>query len=145
MAKPGSGPEHAPRAIAPTAVRYIKLGPGGAWFAHALANDLIELGHASVSDRIARTGDIAALRAAFVAAGFAKNAAAFANEVAQFVTLPPSTLWITFQRGLMWWAFAAGDLIERRRRPRRPRPPADRAMALDRHLRPAAANGNAVG
>ena len=60
-----------------TEVRYIKLGPAGAWFEHALANDMIELGHACISDNLARTADAVQLRKAFRANGHGKAATAF--------------------------------------------------------------------
>lgn len=98
--------------IDPSHVRYIKLGPGGAWFDHALAHNLIELGHAAIPPALARGGDRAAIRAAFAAGGHAKNATDFSREVVDFATLPATALWITFERGLLWWAFAAPGLIE---------------------------------
>ncbi len=45
---------HVTGALAPPAVRYIKLGPGGAWVDHALRHHLLELGH---SANISCTGD----------------------------------------------------------------------------------------
>ncbi|MEJ0061540.1 MAG: restriction endonuclease [Terricaulis sp.] len=98
--------------ITPTTVRYIKLGPAGTWFKHALSNNFIELGHAAVSHEMAQAADPTALRAAFVAAGAEANATAFANEILAFTTLPETALWITFERGLMWWAFAEPELVD---------------------------------
>lgn len=101
-----------PPPINPTDVRYIKLGPGGAWFEHALAANLIELGHAAISLHLARSGDHGAIHAAFVAAGHTQSATNFTREVLDFATLPPTALWITLERGLLWWAFALPEVID---------------------------------
>lgn len=101
-----------PTPINPTDVRYIKLGPGGAWFEHALAANLIELGHAAISPQLARSGDHGAIHAAFVAAGHTQSATNFTREVLDFATLPPTALWITLERGLLWWAFALPEVID---------------------------------
>lgn len=98
--------------VAPGDVRYIKLGPGGAWFDHARENNLLELGHQVVSHDLSRARDKAAIRTAFVENGSDKAATDFAREVWEFVHLPKGSLWITFARGLMWWCEAGEKVFE---------------------------------
>lgn len=112
MAGTRNDPKRELAPINPTHVRYIKLGPGGAWFEHAVASNLIELGHAAISSDLARSGDHKAISAAFVAAGHAASATNFTREVLDFVTLPQTALWITLERGLLWWAFALPDVTD---------------------------------
>lgn len=90
-------------------VRYIKLGPGNAWFDHAVTNNLLELGHRDLPHEVAQGGDYEAIRKA-VAAYKPNKATSFATEVHAFYTLPPGSLWITFADKRMWWA-TAGDQV----------------------------------
>lgn len=93
--------------IEPTDVRYIKLGPGGAWVDRCLDEGLIEIGHHGVVHDLANAGDWEAVRAHFVGQGASPGKASdFTRELRDFYTLPDTTLWITTARGRLWWAFA---------------------------------------
>ena len=98
--------------IAPSDVRYIKLGPGGAWVERCLEQGLIEIGHNGVPHEMAAAGDWDAVRGHFLAAGMGPGKAAdFARELRDFYTLPTTALWVTMARGRLWWAFAAEEVV----------------------------------
>lgn len=92
-----------------TDIRYIKLGPAGAWFEHCIRDGLIEVGHSAVPHDLAEAGDWDAVRAAFASHNPAK-ASDFTRELRDFYTLPRTTLWITIGDGRLWWAFAEPEL-----------------------------------
>lgn len=92
----------------PTEVRYIKLGPGGAWVDRCLDGGLIEFGHQSIAHDLAVAGDWDAVRAQFLNDGLSPaKASDFTRELRDFYGLPPSALWITIARGRLWWTLAA--------------------------------------
>lgn len=93
--------------LEPTTCRYIKLGPGGAWFDRCLAEGLVELGHAAAPHDVAVAGDWAVAKQAYLDQGHsAGKASDFVRELRDFYTLPASALWITIGRGRLWWTFA---------------------------------------
>lgn len=97
--------------IAPTDVRYIKLGPAGAWVDRCLDEGLLELGHTSVPHALAAAGDWQAVRAHFISQGARPSKASdFTRELRDFYTLPDTTLWITTARGRLWWTFARPEV-----------------------------------
>lgn len=93
--------------IAPTTIRYIKLGAGGSFAESSLKNGELQLGYHEVSHDICASGDWSAVQAYFggirKSAGKAKDSM---REVQDFYTLGPDCLWITFADGLLWWGFA---------------------------------------
>lgn len=95
--------------IKPAEVRYIKLGPGNAWFRHCRETGRIALGHAAVPHELAQAGDWEAVSRHLVeVCGRAANKASdFTREIRDFYTLGADCLWITFAEGRLWWAFAA--------------------------------------
>lgn len=100
------------RALSHTSgVRYIKLGPNGAWFDRCVRDGIIELGHSAVSHDLASAGDWADVKAIWIGHGTAPRvAASFEREVREFYTLPAKTLWLTIGRGLLWWGFAEPEV-----------------------------------
>lgn len=97
--------------VAPTDIRYIKLGPGGAWVDRCLKEGIIEFGHSAIPHGIAASGDWDEVRTRFLAAGAPSSKASdFTRELRDFFTLPETTLWITTARGCLWWAFARPDV-----------------------------------
>ncbi len=98
--------------VAPAAIRYIKLGPGGGWEAICLEQDRIDWGIGPNPHKMAAAEDWAAAKAAYVTAGIASSTATgFVRELKDFHTLGEDCFWITFARGYLWWAFAAPQVF----------------------------------
>lgn len=93
--------------ITAASVRYIKLGAGGRWENSSLDNGRIEWGLPSDPHDIALNGDWSAVAELYADSGLKVGVAtAYTNEARAFYTSSADTLWITFARGRMWWAFA---------------------------------------
>ena len=60
---------HSPQMIAPCSVRYIKLGPSGAWFDRGIREGLVEFGHESVPHEVALRQDRAELERLLIEQG----------------------------------------------------------------------------
>lgn len=102
---------HADR-IAPSAVRFIKLGEGGGQEARCLAENLVRVEFRAVSHELARSGDRDAIREVYLAEGrVARIASSFANQILDFYSLDERALWVTFVDGHLWWAFADREVI----------------------------------
>lgn len=101
-----------PAHIAPAMVRYIKLGPGGRWFANCRAQNRLEFGYPDVERELMAAGDWEAVRAYFLNTRGVKPGKArdFTREIREFHTAGPDCLWITFAEGCLWWAFAAPQI-----------------------------------
>lgn len=99
--------------IKPTAVRFIKLGPGNRWFESSRANDRLEFGHRHVAHEVALAGDWDAVKRCHVEerGRTAGKAADFVRELRDFYTQPETCLWITFAHGRLWWCFAASQVF----------------------------------
>lgn len=97
----------------PPPVRYIKLGPGGAWAKRSLEHGEIHFGHREVAHEVAATRDKAAIMSLLTASERRSpvKAADFAREVLDFYTLGPDAIWITFEGGYLWWARAEPEVI----------------------------------
>ncbi|WP_156680876.1 restriction endonuclease [Sphingomonas profundi] len=103
-----------PTHIAPANIRYIKLGAGGRWEATSLDGARIDYGFATDDHARAAAGDWDGLKATYIAAGVAAaTASGYVREMRDFYTLGTDTLWITFARGFLWWAFAETGVIFR--------------------------------
>lgn len=93
--------------INPGEVRYIKLGPGGAWESASLDGDRLDWGIPENPHDLARVADWEAARQFYIDRGIAPaTASGFARELRDFHTLGANDLWITFARGHLWWAIA---------------------------------------
>ena len=93
-------------------VRYIKLGPGGAWVDRSLDQGEIHLGHHQVPHDLALAGDRAAIVKHLI--GLGRNlgkASASAREILDFYQLGPDAVWITFARGFLWWARSEAEVL----------------------------------
>jgi hypothetical protein len=100
------------QAIKPAAIRYIKLGPGGAWFDRCVDEGLIEFGHSSIEHTLAQSGNWPAVQAQFLAEGRSLSKAKdFLREIEDFYTLGPNCMWVTIGHGRLWWAFADADVF----------------------------------
>jgi hypothetical protein len=98
--------------IAPAAIRYIKLGPGGAWEAAALDGGRIDWGNAEDPHELAAAGRWEAAKQAYLDAGvLPSTATAYLRELKDLYTLGSDSLWITFARGHLWWAFAEPEVV----------------------------------
>jgi hypothetical protein len=97
--------------VRPAAVRYIKLGPSGAFLRRCIDQGLLELGHASVPHDLAARDDWSAVERLLEAQGRTPGKVTdFTRELRDFYTLGPDTLWITFGEGRMWWTFAQPEV-----------------------------------
>jgi hypothetical protein len=93
--------------LQPTAVRYIKLGPAGAWFERCVREGLLELGYREIPHEVAQAGAWDEASAILVEQGrTAGKAKSFTREVRDFYTTGPECLWIAVGQGRLWWAFA---------------------------------------
>lgn len=98
--------------LAPAAVRYIKLGPGGRWFARCCAENRLEFGYPDVARELMAAHDWEAVRAYFATTRGVKPGKArdFTREIREFHTAGADCLWITFADGCLWWAFTAPEI-----------------------------------
>jgi len=96
----------------PAAVRYIKLGKGGAWSADAFGQGIIPFGFRDISDEPCAAGNWEAVRQQLVAAGRTNSGITQGlRELRDFHELGDDCLWITFADGHLWWAFADADVV----------------------------------
>jgi len=96
----------------PTAVRYIKLGPSGAWLPRCIEEGIIEFGHGAVPHEVAAEATRAELAQMFFEEGrTASKATDFAREIADFYELGSDCLWITIGEGRLWWCFAEPEVL----------------------------------
>jgi hypothetical protein len=97
--------------LQPSAVRYIKLGQGGAWFERCSHEGLVELGHSGVPHDVAARGDRNEIEQLLRAQGRTPaKAKDFAREILDFYRLGEDALWITIAAGRLWWAFAEAEV-----------------------------------
>ncbi|MDB5446979.1 MAG: hypothetical protein JWQ97_2296 [Phenylobacterium sp.] len=97
--------------LTPSAVRYIKLGPGGSWLERCLSDGLVELGYHGIPHELAAAGRWEQLEQQLVGEGRSPGKAkSFIREVRDFYTLGPDGLWITIGQGRLWWAFAEPEV-----------------------------------
>lgn len=94
--------------VAPRAVRYVKLGEGGAWEKDCLARGVLRMGFGSDLDQgfaLCQAKDWAGFAAMWRAQGRNPSVATrFANETRLFAEDDGSTLWITFSEQRLFWA-----------------------------------------
>ena len=113
LPKPGSSetiPRQASR-IAASKVRYIKLGRGGRWEAASLDQGRLDWGLPTDPHEIALEGNWEELREHYQALRTTPGSVtADLTETQAFYDCDPDSLWITFARGKMWWAFAAPEV-----------------------------------
>ncbi len=113
-------------AIKPAAVRYIKLGPDGAFARPCIDAGVVALAFDAIPCDLCGAGDWDSVRQLFLDEG---KSSAKANdhvrELRAFYELGADALWVTFAEGALWWAFAdpevtwdgsaAGQLPRRRK------------------------------
>jgi hypothetical protein len=97
--------------IRPSAVRYIKLGPGGQWEKASLDQGELHFGHGRIPHELGLSGDHKKIKQLRVAQGEGWRAADDAREVVDFYSLGSDCLWITFARDHLWWTYCDPDVI----------------------------------
>lgn len=94
--------------VAPTAVRYVKLGEGGCWEDDCFARGTLRMGFGSDGEQgfaLCQKRDWDGFAAMWREHGVTPSVATrFANETRQFVEDDGSTLWITFSGQRLLWA-----------------------------------------
>jgi len=89
----------------PPAIRYIKLGSGGAFASEAFERGVIPLGFREADHKLCDRGDWTKLKADLINAGRNTSAASQdIRELRDFYELPAGSLWVTMARGHLWWA-----------------------------------------
>jgi len=100
--------------IAPTEIRYIKLGRGGAWVEYGLGHGEVHFGYREVPHDICQARDWDAVFQALIRLG--RNPAKAKDglrEIRDFYTLGSDCLWVTFADGHLWWMFAEPEVVWR--------------------------------
>lgn len=91
----------------PSAVRYIKLGKGGAWSADAIAGGIIPFGFRKISHAPCVAGDWETVAKELQTAGRTTSGVTQGlRELRDFYELDGDCLWVTFADGHLYWAFA---------------------------------------
>lgn len=97
-----------PEPVAEIPVRYIKLGPGGAWARRCIADGVLEYSPRAIPVELVTAPDPDRVTSYYVGLGRLPAVARHsANQLHAFVTLPESGIWITFESGHLWWAHTA--------------------------------------
>lgn len=97
--------------IEPAEIRYIKLGRGGCWAEHCLANGEIHFGYRAVPHDLCTRGDWEAVHRLLTEKGRSSSKAKDGvREVRDFYTLGRDCLWVTFADGHLWWALAEPEV-----------------------------------
>ena len=99
--------------LRPSAVRYIRLGPGGAWLDRCLAEGVIELNLRAAPHDLAAAGQWKTIEQHLITEeGWCARAAQDAvAELTDFYTLGDDCVWITFGRERLWWAMAEPEVL----------------------------------
>jgi len=104
--------------IAPGAVRYIKLGPGGRWARACFEAREMQFGAPDEPHDLCLAGDWDGARAVLSQRMRTPGAASDTlRELREFYTQGEDCLWITFADGHLWWAFAELGVVDLRERP----------------------------
>lgn len=97
---------------APSAVRYIKLGQGGAWAPDAIDQAIIPFGFSQVPHAPCAAGDWGEVRRVLAEAGRAKSGVSQGvRELQDFYDLGEDALWVTFADRHLYWALAEPEVI----------------------------------
>lgn len=93
--------------IAPSHIRYIKLGPSGRWAHSCLADGIVPLGHHAAGHDVCAAGEWDRIIQMHRDAGRSPaKATDLTREVRDFYELGSDCLWITFADRQLWWTFA---------------------------------------
>ncbi|MBX3582912.1 MAG: restriction endonuclease [Rhizobiaceae bacterium] len=98
--------------LEPKHVRYIKLGPGGAWASDAIADGVVPFGYREIAHELCVQGDWKAARTALEQTGRTPSGLSQGvREVRDFYELDADTLWITFADGHLWWCLTDPEVV----------------------------------
>lgn len=98
-------------AIAPTEVRYIKLGNKGGWVGMSFEHGIVSFGYHSIPHEVCVAKDWDRVRELLADRANDGARTAGVGEVSTFYGMGEDCLWITFADGHLWWCFAATDVI----------------------------------
>lgn len=97
--------------IAPTAVRYIKLGRGGSFADDAIEKGILNFGYHSIEHEMCLNNDWQGVAAELRKTRKSEGAVTGGiREVQDFYTLDSNCLWITFAHKHLYWAFAEPEV-----------------------------------
>ena len=98
--------------FAPTAVRYVKLGRGGAWSEQAFANGIIPFGFRTIDHTLCASGDWAAVKAQLVHGGqLPAGASQDVRQLRDIYENDADCVWFTIADGHLHWAFAEASVV----------------------------------
>lgn len=101
-----------PEKIAPSAVRYIKLGPKNQWAPAAFERGELHFGYKTISHELCAAGQWDQVTQILIAEGRSGGKETDATrEIRDFYTLDQTCLWITFADRRLYWAFAEPEVI----------------------------------
>lgn len=102
--------------IAPSEIRFIKLGEQGRWEKSCIEDGTLRLGYESPHHDAALAGDWKTVRDFWltIREGDHKEGTVTRdiNQVKDFYELDSNTLWFTFHNRKLWWCFAQEEVIE---------------------------------
>ncbi len=100
------------RLRAPSAVRYVKLGVGGAWAPDAIEQSIVPFGFSQVPHEHCAAGQWDSVSQQLVASGRSPGGATSGvRELRDFYELGDDALWVTFADRHLYWCFAEPEVI----------------------------------
>jgi len=102
--------------IAPSNIRFIKLGEQGRWEKSCIEEGTIRFGYESPYHAESLAGNWEVVRQHWIGARSGPRREATANndlrQIRDFYELDSNTLWFTFYNRKLWWCFAEEEVIE---------------------------------
>lgn len=100
--------------IAPSEIRFIKLGEGGEWEQSCIQENTIRLGYHSPHHQDSLSGNWSEVRKFWlnVRKGSEGAATRDVNQIRDFYELGENDVWITFHKKKLYWCRAAREVIE---------------------------------
>ena len=103
--------------VAPTEMRFIRLGRGHAWATTCIETDTLRYGDPDEPHDLALQGDWNGAEHMLVASGkSAHKVRQVIRELRDFQRLGTDCLWVTFVEGRLWWGFADTGITDLRSR-----------------------------
>jgi hypothetical protein len=102
--------------IAPTDIRFIKLGEQGRWEKSCIEDGTLRLGYESPHHEASLAGDWETVRDFWLTIREGEHKGGTVtrdiNQVKDFYELDSNTLWFTFHNRKLWWCFVQDEVIE---------------------------------